>query len=122
MVSLLVCLSVAGCGKSSGTISVSGHVSFRGTPLSNTSLTFFPTRGRPVAVPVVDGQYSTQLLPGEYTVVAAIGIDLPPGFKEGQPLPPPKITLPEVYTSRLKSTLKATVKAGQSEPIDFDLK
>jgi hypothetical protein len=73
-------------------------------------------------VPVVDGKYETSLSPGDYIVVVTVGVDVPAGWREGQPLPPPKFTLPAEYTSRVKSTLKATVKAGQSEPIDFELK
>src|SRR6185436_4150704 len=109
LIMLLATISVAGCTKPSGTVAVNGHVSFRGESLTKAGLTFFPTTGRPVSVPVADGQYATNLLPGDYIVVATMGIDVPAGWKEGDPLPPPKITLPEEYTSRVKSTLKATV-------------
>jgi hypothetical protein len=47
---------------------------------------------------------------------------LPPNFKEGDRVPPPKLIIPDQYSSRAKSTLKATVSPGQSEPINFDLK
>jgi hypothetical protein len=47
---------------------------------------------------------------------------VPQGYKEGDPLPSPKIVLPEEYASRMKSTLKPTVKPEQNDPINFDLK
>jgi hypothetical protein len=59
---------------------------------------------------------------GEYVVVIMIGATTPEGYKEGDPLPPPKITLPDQYTVRAKSSLKANVAAGQSEPVNFELK
>jgi hypothetical protein len=120
---MLLALSAGGCRNSStGGVSVEGNVSFRGAPLSKASLTFFPTAGRPVSVVVVDGQYQTELMPGEYTAVVDLAAELPPGFKEGDPVPPPKLVLPEKYTSRAKSPLKATVVADLDKPIDFDLK
>jgi hypothetical protein len=61
-------------------------------------------------------------MPGEYTAIVLIGVNPPKGYKEGDPIPPPKIALPEIYTSAAKSPLKATVAAGKSEPIDFELK
>ena len=61
-------------------------------------------------------------MPGEYTVTVAVGIEYPKGFKEGDPVPAVKIVLPDQYTSRAKSTLKAMVNKGQNAPIDFELK
>ncbi len=61
-------------------------------------------------------------MPGDYTATIVVGIEYPKGFKEGDPIPPPKVVLPDEYTTRAKSTLKVTVKVGQNEPIDFDLK
>lgn len=60
--------------------------------------------------------------PGEYVVTVMIGASLPEGYKEGDPIPPPKFKLPEEYTVRGKSSLKATIKPGQSEPLNFELK
>jgi hypothetical protein len=85
-------------------------------------LTFFPTAGRPVAVAVIEGKYEAELMPGDYIAVVDLAAELPPGFKEGDPVPPPKLVLPEHYTTRAKSRLKATVAADQEAPIDFDLK
>jgi hypothetical protein len=117
---LLVCLS--GCGKSSDKVSVHGHVSYQGAPLESAALTFFPAKGRSESATVTNGEYSVALLPGEYTAAVLIGVNLPKGYKEGDPIPPPKFVLPEIYTSQAKSPLKATVAAGKNEPIDFELK
>ncbi len=119
---LLLAIIAPGCKKSSDAVPVHGRASYQGEPLANASVTFFPKSGRPVGAAILNGEYKTELTPDEYTVALDVAPEFPKGFKEGDPLPQPKVTLPEEYTSRSKSTLKATVKAGQSEPIDFDLK
>jgi hypothetical protein len=112
-----------GCQRNtSGTESIHGNIRYKGTPLTASSVTFFPASGRPVTAPAPEGEYTAELAPGEYTAAIAVGIEYPKGFKEGDPIPPPKVVLPAEYTSRAKSTLKAVVKAEQTEPIDFDLK
>jgi hypothetical protein len=119
---VLLAIDVPGCKKTSDTVPVHGRVSFRGEPIKGGSVTFFPTTGRPVGAPIQQGEYAAELKPGDYTVALDIAPEFPKGFKEGDPLPPSKVSLPEEYTSRTKSTLKASVATGQSEPIDFDLK
>jgi hypothetical protein len=111
-----------GCGDHTGKERVTGHVSFRGEPLTNASVMFYPISGRPETATIADGDYSAQLAPGDYTVQLNVGVDVPKGYKEGEPLPPPKFKLPEEYTNRTKSILKASVKQGQTDPIDFLLK
>jgi hypothetical protein len=118
----LFVLSADGCKKASDTVPVSGKITYRGQPLTSAGITFFPTKGRTVTATAAQGEYATELAPGDYVVVVAVGVEYPPGFKEGDPAPPPKVVLPAEYTVRAKSTLKATVKPGQAEPIDFDLK
>jgi hypothetical protein len=120
--SLLLTISASGCKKSSDAVPVHGRISFHGEPLASGSVTFFPKTGRPVGAAILHGKYKTELAPDEYTVALDVAPEFPKGFKEGDPLPPPKVTLPEEYANRTKSTLKATVKDGQSEPIDFELK
>jgi hypothetical protein len=118
-----VVLSAAGCGGSSETVSVSGQVSYQGEPVPGGAITFFPAAGRPVIAAISDGgEYSAELRPhGEYVVVVNVGTDLPPGYQEGDPLPPPKIVLPPMYTTRVKSDLRAVVAEGSAQTIDFQL-
>jgi hypothetical protein len=119
----IVPVATAGCGQSSNDVSVQGKVSYRGAPLHKGSVTFFPASGRPVSAALSDGgQYTLELAPGEYAVTVNVGTDLPPGFKEGDPIPPPTIVLPPEYTSRARSKLTATVSKDSDEPINFDLK
>ena len=114
--------SVGGCKKSSGTVPVHGRILYQGQPLTKSSVTFFPASGRPVTATAPQGEYTTELLPGDYTAAVAVGIEYPQGFKEGDPVPQPKVVLPPEYTARARSKLTATVKSGKNEPIDFDLK
>jgi hypothetical protein len=118
----LALLLVIGCGKKSDTVSIGGRVSYRGQPLSDAAVTFYPTAGRPVSAPVSDqGEYEIELLPGDYTVTVNVGAEIPPGYKEGDPLPPPKVELPPQYTTMAQTKLTATVsESGQQ--IDFELK
>jgi hypothetical protein len=116
-----VALIVAGCGGSNA-VEVEGKVSLRGKPLPRGILTFFPMSGRPVTAPLSpEGEYSAELPPGEYTVIVNVGDPLPPGYKEGDPLPPPEFDLPAEYTSRARSKLTATVSEQNQQPIDFEL-
>src|SRR5215471_10269631 len=102
---ILLSLSAAGCKKSSGEVPVHGRISYRGQPLNSSSVTFFPAQGRPVTAPSPQGEYSTELMPGDYVATITVGIEYPPGFKEGDPVPPPKVVLPDEYTARVKSSL-----------------
>lgn len=120
--SLALLSSTFGCGESSNTVTVRGHVTYRGEALTNAALMFFPTVGRPTsAVLSSEGNYTTELPPGEYVVTVNVGAELPPGYKEGDPLPPSKFILPDEYTTRAKSKLTASVAPNQDEPIDFAL-
>lgn len=119
---LSIVFSVSGCGKGSDLRHVSGEIKYRNVPLSNAGISFYPSSGRPVTAAVTEGKYNVQLKPGDYTVTIIVGVELPQEFKEGDPVPPPKVLLSEVYTSRTKSKLNATVGEKQSDPIDFDLK
>jgi hypothetical protein len=104
-------------------VHVRGRATYRGEPIAPGGITFFPATGRPVTAAISEqGDYEVDLPPGEYTAVINLGFTPPPGFKEGDPMPKPKFVLPDQYTTRAKSTLSASVKAGQSEPINFELK
>jgi hypothetical protein len=120
---LLLVNDVSGCKKPSGAVQVHGRATYRGEALKSARVTFFPNTGRQVSTVITDADYSTELSPGDYTVVINVGSDLPPGYKEGDPLPPPpKIVLPPQYSTRAQSTVKATVTEGRDQQIDFELK
>jgi hypothetical protein len=117
-----VLAAALGCGDDSNSVSVSGQVSYQGEPLSNAALQFFPTQGKPLTAPLEDGEYSIELPPGAYRVTVAIGAELPPGWKEGDPVPPATRKLPPQYSSRLGTPLKATVSADSGgQTVDFAL-
>jgi hypothetical protein len=115
-------MGAAGCNKSASTVHVHGHVTYQGNPLPSSLLTFFPSTGRPVSTNVSNGDYAVDLAPGDYTTTIDVAPEFPPGFKEGDPQPKPKYVLPDEYTTRTKTTLKAIVNTSQDQPIDFELK
>jgi hypothetical protein len=122
-IALLLWLPIAGgCGGSSNTVAVEGKVSYRGEPVTNASITFFPSSGRPVAAALSEaGEYEIDLPPGEYQATINTGLALPPGWKEGDPVPPPKIVLPPQFTTQAKTTLSASIMHDGPESVDFDL-
>src|SRR5688572_2205278 len=106
----LLAVGAAGCGKASDTVSVYGHVTYQRQALPHGAVTFFPASGRPVNAAIEsEGQYAAELAPGDYTITVTYTEPLPAGYKEGDPLPRPKITLPPENNTRAQSTLKATV-------------
>lgn len=112
-----------GCRKSSDQTVVKGRVTYRSEPISRGAVTFFPTTGRPVTAPISEqGDYQVELTPGDYVVIVNQGFSPPPGFKEGDLLPPPKFTLPAEFSSRARSQLSAHVEPGTPQPLDFLLK
>jgi len=115
--------SVTGCGYSSGTVPVDGQISYCGEALPTATLTFFPETGRPVLASVLEGDYRTELVPGEYAVVVTVAIEMPQGYgrTHWNQLPPQTVKLPDHYTSRAKTPLKAAVTADQFESINFAL-
>ena len=118
-------LLLAGCGESLAT--VSGTVTFAGQPLAKGQIQFTPTSGAPVGAPIVVGKYTTQLPPGEVTVLISESSDIPAvtSTEELQKQadagirPPP---LPKsLITAETPGNSKAvTIKAG-SQTLDFPL-
>jgi hypothetical protein len=120
---LIGLVGIAGCSESSNEVPVQGKVTYRGEPLIKGSVTFYPASGRPASAAFSDGgEYALELAPGDYTVTVNAGTALPPGFKEGDPTPPPTIVLPTEFTSRARSKLTASVSKGSGAPINFELK
>ncbi len=120
----LAALALAvGCGGAgSNTVPVTGNVQYEGQPLSNAALTFYPSKGRPITAPIAGGEYSVELPPGEYRVTITLGAELPPGWKEGDPIPLSDRKLPRQFSSRLDTPLTAAVSAaGEGQTLDFNV-
>jgi hypothetical protein len=111
-----------GCGGESDVTMLSGRVLHEGEPLSNASLMFYPAAGRPMIAPLTEGDYSVELPPGEYRVTVNLGAELPPGWKEGDPVPPTTRKLPRQFSSRLDTPLTAAVSAeSEGQTLDFNV-
>jgi hypothetical protein len=125
---VLLCLLAlfTGCEEGADATDVSGNVTYRTQPLANGSVTFYPESGQPVSVGLdAAGLYSAELPPGQYRVaIQAAGIQVPEGWKEGDPEPPPaKLILPPQYSERAKTSLHITVDGdGAPQTENFHLK
>ena len=114
--------SLQGCGPQAEGMSVRGKVTYAGEAVTDGTLTFFPTSGRPISVVISgDGEYSVDLPRDSYRVTVAVGGKLPSGWQEGQPVPKPAIVLPKQYSSRKNTPLKLAVSDELNEPVDFSL-
>jgi hypothetical protein len=113
---------VVGCGQASSGVSLAGNVSLQGQPIANGAVMFFPPHGRAIVTTTnATGDYAVKLEPGQYDVTVNTSVQLPAGWKEGDPVPPQKTVLPTIYTTRVKTPLQATVAASGAQSIDFDL-
>lgn len=124
---------MTGCGGSDGLDRqpVAGAVTLDGTPLATGTVRFQPKSndaGTDTSAPISGGKYAfsreTGPVPGTYTI-SITSIEPPKdevkqGMVPGDYRPPAtKDAVPDKYN--IKTTLEATVKAGQSEAIDFTL-
>jgi hypothetical protein len=115
-------IAIAGCGPQSDVVALSGSVSTQSRPVVNGTVQFFPSQGRPAVATIDDlGRFSIELAPGDYQVTVNASAKLPPGWKEGDPVPQQEMVIPAQYTTRVRTPLKVTVAAGQNDPIDFVL-
>ncbi len=111
-----------GCGQASNGVPVKGHVTYEDQPIVHGALMFFPPRGRAIAAATdATGAYAVRLEPGEYTVTVNVSVQLPAGWKEGDPVPRQEIVLPTEYTTRVKTPLQASIAASGEQSIDFVL-
>ncbi len=118
---LVVCVAL-GCGQKSTDVAVTGHVTYKGQPIPRGSVAFFPAQGRAVVTPTDDsGAYSATLAPGAYKVTVTVGVTLPPGWKEGDPLPKQAITLPVEYTTQSRTKLSATIGPASEQMVDLKM-
>jgi hypothetical protein len=123
---LATALVLSGCGGTVATSTVSGKATYRGQPLADGTVIFHPQSGHPVSVGIDEvGRYTASLPPGDYRVgVNAAGVEVPAGWKEGDPPPPPpKLVVPPEYSQRTRTVLQLTVPAGGGpQTADFLLK
>lgn len=121
----LVIALLCGCNETEETTTVAGVVTYKQNPVAGGAISFFPrTGGRPINGILSDeGLYKIELPSGEYTVAVQPDSNLPEGFQEGDPLPPPDPNaVPPKYQHPKRSGLKLSV-ASQVEPqrADFQL-
>jgi hypothetical protein len=114
--------AATGCGGGDDATTVSGTVIVAGQTMGEGALNFFPVGGdRPIGTPVsADGTYSQSLPPGDYSVVVVTSTMPPEGWKEGDPLPPPKVKVPQKYAQPRSTPLKLAVGADDMTH-DFEL-
>jgi len=125
---LLLLASVAGCGPARpATTRVSGLVSFKGAPVAEAYVNFIPADGRPASGRTdAEGRFSLStfvpgdgVLPGEHVVTVSKQVasksnpdDIYQNYVD---------LLPPQYGSLRTSPLRATVEAGGSHDLTFDL-
>src|SRR5690606_34222529 len=97
---LVVLASCGGCGDSEPATTVRGKVTYKGTAVPMGVVNFFPEEGgRPTGATLESGgEYEVQLPAGNYTVVVLTSTPpVPPGWKEGDPIPKPPVEVPAKY-------------------------
>ncbi len=128
-----VLLAAAGCGSGDNLNRqvVEGTVTLDGKPLEKGTIRLSPASsqvGTDVSTEITNGNYyfskSDGPVPGSYKVqinsIETPNFQPPAGKTPGEfVIPPAKQNIPEKYN--VNTVLTATVKAGQSEPIDFPL-
>jgi len=124
----LVCLGSAGCGPDRpATARVTGTVTLEGQPVAEADVNFIPTEGRPASGRTdAEGRFSLStfvpgdgVLPGEHVVTVSKQV-----AKDGDSDDPYREfidVLPPAYGSLQTSPLRATVEAGGSNDLTFDL-
>ena len=125
---LLVAIGVVGCGPSRpATTRVTGTVTMNGQPVADADINFIPAAGRPASGRTdADGRFSlTTFVPGDgvqpgehvVTVIKQVAKEGTTAdiYQEHVDLLPPQ------YGSLQTSPLRATVEAGGSHDLTFDL-
>ena len=114
---------LAGCGRPVG--SVSGTVSYKGTPLKGGTITFISTEGQPSAAATLntEGKYTIpSITGGAYTVcVETASLKPPPNFVFPKNTPSvkldPNTPVPEGYTPSSPNESKVLQNARRYVPI-----
>lgn len=127
---VVAALTVAGCGGGTAgpkTGQVSGTVTYKGTPVADATVVFYPTQG-PVATGVTDASGKFQLMtnkPGDgaalgmckvtVTVNAPVPESDPASVEKAQKEAEQNAKIPKKYNAAESSGLSFEVKAGQND-------
>jgi hypothetical protein len=120
----------SGCGPADDFqhVGVSGKVMLDGKPLPSGTITFMPlTSGAAAHAPITDGSYSISRSsgpsPGSYRVeissMQSTGRQVPNNDEPGKMMPETINAVPARYN--LKSELKADIKEGADQQLDYTL-
>lgn len=128
MASVALLLVVSGCGgggSQAPTGSVSGTVTFQGTPVTEGDVNLISREtGQVYAAPLGDGgsfKIADPVQTGSYIVSIAPPLGAPPTVENPTPVIPNPANIPQKYRSDQTSDLKADVKAGENT-FTFDMK
>jgi hypothetical protein len=119
---LMVLAFCSGCGTSEPGTLVRGKVTYKGTAVPMGVVNFFSEEGgRPIGATLEsEGEYTVRVPAGNYTVVVLTSTPpVPPGWKEGDPIPKPPVEVPAKYRLPQNSPLKVVVPDQKS--LDHDL-
>lgn len=120
---LVICLPLIwSCGGGAPQAEVRGKVEVAGKPLTRGLVNLIPDNGAPpVGGPVsADGSFAFLAPLGSYRVTVVAEPQLPAGWKEGDPLPPLKLDVPEKYSSPLTSGISTSISS--TDPVRLELK
>lgn len=127
---VLSVFAMSGCDSGQTRASVSGIVTFDGQPLDNGTITFEPvdrTTGQAGGASIEAGKFDLPaergLAPGEYKVSISANVGGGPengSAPPGEPARVPKQPIPAKYNTA--TTLTRSVKAGDDNVLQFDLK
>jgi hypothetical protein len=122
LLSACLLMAVSGCGDNS-TLSVTGQVTFDGTPIKEGRILFRQVDGeqRAYSALITNGSYTVQCPPGKMRVEITASRPVPGKFDKsnGAPEPVGEMYVPEQYNA--KSTLTAEVSSS-NRSFPFDLK
>lgn len=139
IVGMLVSGGLVGCGMGQpkadivDSVPASGVITYKGQPLENYQVTFFPADGgRPASGKSnSEGRFTLGTngpddgaLPGKHKVAVTFdttAISGEPGKEEYKPPPPPKVRIPEKYFDPEKSGLTQEIPPSGTSDLKIDL-
>jgi hypothetical protein len=144
MMLLSTSLATLGCGSGGGvptpalevkaTVPASGIVKYKGQPLKDAAVTFFPLDGKTIAARgKTDGVGSFKLSTyasddgapvGKYKVLVAVSTakEIEPGVLDAEPVGGFKSPIPAMYSDPSKTDILVEIKAGDKNEFMIELK